>query len=195
MLGGKGLTASVAVLFVSMLSLCCGAVAASATVSPQFRWFAPRPAPSGWKQLRLPAGGAVLSFPKSMAPIHGDPESISVAKKDASGKIVMYLNVTAKQGDERLDTWPAFRIAHIREESGPPVHEYGDALGLRFLAGRGTCVMDDYFSRGRLNHYREIACFVQGRRSASVLVAAAPVAAWAQSAMVLEQAVSSFRVS
>lgn len=183
-----------AAALVSVLALSSSSVAASAAVSPQFRWFAPRPAPSSWKHLSLPAGGSVLSFPSSMAPIKGDAQSISVAKKDASGKIVMYLNVTPKQGNERLDTWPAFRLAHIREESGPPVHESGQALGLRFLAGRGTCVMDDYFSRGRLNHYREIACFVQGRRSASVLVASAPVADWGQAATVLERAVSSFRV-
>lgn len=192
--GGKGVAGLAAVALVSLLSLSCGAVAASATVSPRFGWFTPHPAPAGWKRLSLPAGGAVLSFPTSMAPIHGDPESISVAKKDASGRIVMYLNVTPKQGNERLDTWPAFRLAHIREESGPPVHEYGQALGLRFLAGKGTCVMDDYFSRGRLIHFREIACFVQGRRSAGVLVAAAPMADWAEAAPVLERAVSSFRV-
>lgn len=105
----------------------------------------------------------------------------------------IYLNVTPKQGDERLRTWPAFRLDHARDEDDA-VHADGRALGLHFVGGAaGSCVMDDYLTRVKVNHYREIACFVQGRRAASVLVAAALESDWKQAAPLLERAVSAYR--
>ena len=50
-------------------------------------------------------------------------------------------------------------------------------------------------TRAQNHHDHEIACFVQGGRSASVLVAAAPSYAWGKYAAQLERAISAFRVT
>jgi hypothetical protein len=73
-------------------------------------------------------------------------------------------------------------------------HEEARAFGLSFLGGKGSCVIDVYTTRAQRNHYREIACFVHGRRTASVVVAAAPVARWAQFRLELQRAIGAFRV-
>ena len=52
-------------------------------------------------------------------------------------------------------------------------------------------MVDDYITRERAHHYREIACFVRGATGSSVLVAATPAADWARYAGLLEQAVDS----
>ena len=44
------------------------------------------------------------------------------------------------------------------------------------------------------HRYQEIACLVQGRASASVIVAAAPAATWAQASPLLLQAVAAYQV-
>jgi hypothetical protein len=166
--------------------------AASAAAPMAFRWLVPAAAPAGWKHLRLPATGAILAYPPSLAPIHGDKFSVSVARVDRKGRVHVYLNATPKQGDERLDNWVAFRIAHNRAES-KAVHEEAYATGLAFLDGKGSCVIDTYTTRHKANHYREIACFVQSKRSASVIVAAALRSDWASAAPLLERAVSAYR--
>jgi hypothetical protein len=171
---------------------CLGVAPASASIPARFRWFAPAPAPSGWKHLGLPSGGAILSYPPSLARIRSDKGSVSVAKTNRSGRILVYLNVTPKQGDERLGTWPEYRITHNRGESDA-VHLDARAFRLPFLGGSGSCVIDDYATRVNVNHYREIACFVEGATTASVLVAAALESEWKRAAPVLERAVSAFR--
>jgi hypothetical protein len=55
-------------------------------------------------------------------------------------------------------------------------------------------VIDDYLTRLEI-HYREIACFVQGRTAASVVVAAALQSEWARAAPVLERAVAAYRAT
>ena len=54
-------------------------------------------------------------------------------------------------------------------------------------------MIDDYLSRVHVHHYREIACFVQGRTKASVIVAAALDSEWTRAAPLLERAVSAYR--
>jgi hypothetical protein len=44
------------------------------------------------------------------------------------------------------------------------------------------------------HHYQEIACLVQGRTSASVIVAAAPAAIWAQARPLLLRAVAAYLI-
>ena len=75
------------------------------------------------------------------------------------------------------------------------MHEDGHAFGLPFRGGRGSCVLDDYRTRVKSHHYREIACFVQGRRHASVLIAAALESEWARAVKTLERAVDAYRVT
>jgi hypothetical protein len=64
---------------------------------------------------------------------------------------------------------------------------------LQFVGAKGSCVIDDYFSRVHVHHYREIACFVQGRTEASVVVAAALESDWTRAAPLLERAISAYR--
>ena len=54
---------------------------------------------------------------------------------------------------------------------------------------------DDYLTGVKVHHYREIACFVQGRTTASVVVAAALESNWTRAAPLLERAVEAYRVS
>jgi hypothetical protein len=166
---------------------------ASASPAPaRFGWRASVPAPSGWKHAALRSGGGILFYPPSLNRITSDPGSVSVAEKDRSGRILVYPNATPKEGNERLGTWPAFRIRHARSEDDA-VHEDGYAFGLRFLDGKGSCVIDDSKTRVKVNHYREIACFIQGRTAAGVLVAAALQPDWPRARALLERAVSAYR--
>ena len=48
------------------------------------------------------------------------------------------------------------------------MHEVAEASGLPFHGGTGSCVIDEYVTALAGHHYREIACFVQGRTAASV---------------------------
>lgn len=177
---------------VLVASLCLGLSSASPANPRPFRWLAPAPAPAGWKHVRLPDGGAVLSYPPSLSSIHGDPTSVSVGKHDTSGRIVVYLNSTPQQGDENLGNWPQFRLAHDRDES-TAVHRDAAAIGLPFLHAIGSCVIDHYTTRSHANHYREIACFVQGDTTASVIVGAALQSDWTRAAPLLERAISAYR--
>lgn len=153
-----------------------------------------RPAPAGWQRATLPGGGAVLAFPPSMHLVHGDAGTVSAAKISASGRYLLYLNVTPKQGNETLSGWAAFRLNHQRDEETPDVHELAEQTGVRFLGGTGSCVTDSYVTKVGANHYTEIACFVRGRTSATVIVAAAPTADWASAAAVLRRAVAGYQV-
>ena len=134
-------------------------------------------------------------YPASLVRIKSDSASVSVAQKDRRGRIVVYLNATPKEGnEEQLGTWATFRIEHNKGEDDR-VRLHAAASGLRFQAGRGSCVIDDYYTRVIVHHYEEIACFVQGRTSASVIVAAALQSNWARALPLLERAVSAFWVA
>ncbi|HLX19922.1 MAG TPA: hypothetical protein VKR23_07200 [Gaiellaceae bacterium] len=174
------------------------AVAGAASASPvpaAFAWFKATAAPDTWKHASPPSGGAVMWYPPSLVRLKSDSASVSAAQKDTSGRILVYLNATPRQGAEQLATWAAFRIDHNRAEDSR-VRLHAQVTGLRFQAGaRGSCVIDDYTTRTIVNHYEEIACFVQGRTSASVIVAAALQSDWARALPDLERAVSAFWVA
>lgn len=172
--------------------LCLGGSPAWAGNPGPFSWLVPAPAPTGWKHISIPSGDGVLSYPPSLARIGSDSFSVSVAKRDQSGTIHVYLNATPQQGAERLSNWRTFRISHNRLISDA-VREHAAGVGLRFLGAKGSCVIDDYLSRVHVHHYREIACFVQGRTKASVIVAAALDSEWTRAAPLLERAVSAYR--
>jgi hypothetical protein len=184
-----GITA--ALLFAS---LWVGVRSASATAPAQFRWFMPAAAPGDWKQSMLPSVGAILFYPPSLLAVRADRGAVSVAEKDRNGRVVVYLNSTPKQGNERLSSWPEYRLQRVRGESDG-VHEDAQAFGLPFLGGTGSCVIDDYLTRGKVNHYREIACLVQGPKTASVLVASALQSKWTREAALLEGAVAAYRAT
>lgn len=159
-----------------------------------FGWFRAGPAPAAWRQVALPGGGAVLSYPGRLGPVSGDQGTVSRALT-RSGSTMVYLNVTPRQGDETLRDWADFRVEHLRDDDARSAQLDGSASGLAFRGGTGSCVIDDYVTKVHANHYREIACYVRGARAASVLVAATPAADWARYAGLLERAVSSYAVT
>jgi len=176
-----------------VLCACLYLVSAASAGGPgPFRWLAPAPAPNGWKHISIPSGDAVLSYPPSLAPIHADSTSVSVAKRDKSGTIHVYLNSTPQQGTESLSNWTHYRISHNRIVSDA-VHQDAAGVGLHLLGAKASCVIDDYLSRVHVHHYREIACLVQGRTKASVIVAAALESDWTRAAPLLKRAISAYR--
>jgi hypothetical protein len=142
----------------------------------------------------LPDRGAVLAIPPSMHRVRGDRGSVSAAEFGHSGAYQLYLNVTPKQGDETLSGWPEFRIDHVAEEEHTTPHLIAVSHGVRFLGGTGSCVLDTYVTRVKANHYTEIACYVEGKTSSSVIVGAAPTADWAKASGSLMRAVAAFQV-
>lgn len=186
----------IAVPIATVLLAGIGVTLASAALASPFSWLVPHAAPAGWKHLALPSHGAILSYPPSLSPIKGDQSSISVGKRDASGTILVYLNATPKQGAETLSNWPTYRIQHLRDETND-VHELAHMRGLAFAGGGvGSCVIDKYVSRGKLDHhYQEIACFVQGRSKSSVVVAAALRPDWVGAEALLKRAIAAYRAT
>jgi hypothetical protein len=156
-------------------------------------WFRAGPAPADWHQVTLPGGGAVLSYPPSLSPMTGDKGTVSEGFT-RSGRVLVYLNVTPRQGDETLSGWAHFRVGHLTDDDASSARPDGAAGGLRFRGGPGSCVVDDYVTRLHANHYREIACFVRGAHASSVVVAATPAADWARYGSLLERAVDSYAV-
>ncbi len=156
--------------------------------------FAPMPAPTGWRLLVPPSGTSSLWYPPSLRPIPGDAYSVSAALKNRKGIYLVYLNAGPKTGSEEMSTWPSFRVEHLQGEGNTSVHEDGHASGIAFRGGKGSCVVDDYVTRVKGHHYREIACFAQGRTTASVIVAAALTSAWPTYGPQLERAVEAWQV-
>jgi len=138
----------------------------------------PAAAPSSWKRLTLAFGNAVLWYPTALKPIKGDASSVSAAEYDGKGNILADLNAMPRQGPETVGAWPAFRVQRLRAESAVSVRVVAQASNLPFCGGRGSCVLDDYVTRIGHHRYSEIVCFVEGRRAASVIVAAAPQSDW-----------------
>jgi hypothetical protein len=152
------------------------------------------PAPAGWLRLTLPDGTAMLSYPPSLHPVTGDADSVSAARLSPAGGYLLYLNATPRQGDETLRDWTAFRLRLLRSDDAASAYLDAAAVGVRFRGGTGSCVSDDYITKIGAHHYREIACLVQGRSSASVIVAAAPAGQWDHAGPLLERAVAAYQV-
>jgi hypothetical protein len=154
----------------------------------------PAAAPAGWRHITLPNGTAVLSYPPSLRRITGDNDAVSAARLSPGGRIQLYLNATPKQGPERLAHWAAFRLSRLRSDDASSAHEDAAAERVKFRGGTGSCIVDDYLTRIGRHHYQEIACLVQGRTSASVIVATSPAATWAQARPLLFRAVAAYLV-
>jgi hypothetical protein len=154
----------------------------------------PAAAPAGWHHLTLPNGTAVLSYPPSLRPIGGDTDAVSAAQVSPAGVFQLYLNATPRQGAEQLRGWAAFRLRLLTADDAASARELAAAQGVRFRGGTGSCVIDQYVTRIGAHRYQEIACLVQGRTSASVIVAATPAATWAQASPPLLRAVAAYQV-
>jgi hypothetical protein len=182
---------------VTVLAAAGVSAAAQAAGSPphNFRWFTAKPAPSTWKVGVLPAGAGILFYPRNYTRVGNDRDGISVGRLGRHGTTVDFLNATPKQSSsERLSDWPTYRL-HIVGLESDLLHEDAHAIGLHFVGGKGSCVIDDYRSHVVPHHYREIACLVQGHNSASVVVAATLASNWARAAATLERAVEAYQVT
>jgi hypothetical protein len=151
-------------------------------------------APAGWPHLTLPNGTAVLSYPPSLRPVSGDADAVSAAQVSPAGVFQLYLNATPRQGAEQLRGWAAFRLRLLTSDDAASAHELAAAQDVKFRGGSGSCVIDTYVTRIGAHHYQELACLVQGRTSASVVVAAAPAATWAQASPLLLRAVAAYQI-
>ena len=154
----------------------------------------PVAAPAGWPHLTLPDGAAVLSYPPTLHRIAGDTDAVSAGRLSPARAFQLYLNATPRQGTERLQDWAASRVKLLRSDDAAWARQDAAARGVQFRGGTGSCVIDDYLTRIGAHHYEEIACLVQGRTSASVIVAAAPAARWAQERPLLLRAVAAYLV-
>ena len=199
--GGAAAAALTAALSLA-LSGCAGSQprpaqghAADQRATAGFGWFRPGLAPRAWLRASLPGQRATLAYPGSLRPMQGDPGTVTVGSTSRTGAVLVYLNVTPRQGDETLRDWPSFRVDHLREEGQTAVHVDGVSPPLSFRGGQGRCVIDSYTTKvhHHHHHYREIACYVQAAHAASVLVAATPAAAWQATAALLERVVSSYQ--
>ena len=184
--GGRWLAALTPVA-ISLL----GAVACGGSGQPPFAWVTPQSVPRGWNVVQIPAG-AQLAYPPGWDRTHGDAGTATAALLGAGGRYLGYLNVTPRQGAEKLAGWASFRVAHNAEEGDRNVVRLADATGLRFLSGSGSCVKDSYTTTTRAR-YVEIACIVQGPTSTSVIVGATPLRSWARISPLLERAIAAFR--
>ena len=192
---GRYVLAAIAVT--AAIAIAVTAAAFALPGSPPGRAFPPlRPAaaPASWHHVALPNGTAVLSYPPSLRRLAGDTDAVSAARLGPGGAFQLYLNATPRQGAERLQGWAAFRLRLLRSDDAASARQDAAAEGVKFRGGTGSCVIDDYLTRIGGHHYQEIACLVQGRTSASVIVAAAPAAAWARARPLLLRAVAAYLV-
>jgi hypothetical protein len=154
----------------------------------------PAAAPASWRHLTLPNQTAVLSYPPGLQPIAGDKDAVSAARLSPAGAFQLYLNATPRQGSERLARWAAIRLHLLRSDTAASAHQVAAAQRIKFRGGTGSCVIDRYVTRIGGHHFQEIACLVRGHTSASVIVAAAPAATWAQARPLLLRAVAAYLV-
>jgi hypothetical protein len=162
-----------------------------------FAWFRSKAAPGSWLQASLAGRSGVLSYPGTLRPMSGDAGTVTYGLNTRSGAALVYLNVTPRQGGETLQNWPDFRAEHLREDGETAVRIDAMSGTLSFRGGQGRCVVDDYTTKINNNHYREIACYVQGAtgaHTASVLIAATRAVTWAQYGALLEQVVNGYTV-
>jgi hypothetical protein len=190
--------AVVAIVMAVPVARASGAHAGTRQGPGPFAGLRPAAAPLGWNRfdVPLPGGLATLSSPPSFAPFAGDRGTASTAVRDRADRIRAYLNVTPRQGDERARGFAEYRVRLLAGDHDQSVHLEAAAEGLEFQGGRGSCVLDHYVTRIGHHHYRELACFVVGRRGdAAVIVAAATTADWSRFQKQLRRAVASFALS
>jgi hypothetical protein len=162
-----------------------------------FTWFHSETAPASWLQASLAGHTGVLSYPSMLRPMPGDAGTVTYGLNTRAGAALVYLNVTPRQGGETLRNWPGFRMEHLREDGETAVRIDATSGILSFRGGQGRCVVDDYTTKIHNNHYREIACYIQGTtgaRTARVLIAATRAGTWAQYGTLLERVVNGYAV-
>jgi hypothetical protein len=190
----RGFLALAALAAAAAIAITAVAVRPGHSPGQTFHPLAPAAAPAGWRHLTLPNGTAVLSYPPSLRPIAGDKDAVSAAKVGPGGRFQLYLNATPRQGTEHPEHWASFRLSRLRSDDAVSAREDAAAEGVKFRGGTGSCIIDDYITRIGGRHYQEIACLVQGRTSASVIIAASPATSWAEARPLLLRAVAAYLV-
>lgn len=138
-----------------------------------------RHAPSAlWSHAVLASGAAALAYPAGWAAVSGDRGTVGFALRGRGGRYLGYLNLTPRQGEERLAGWAAFRTSHNAEDGDADVRELSANEHVAFDGARGSCVVDQYTTRVGSNRYRELACIVASRHNTVVFVGAALVSDW-----------------
>jgi hypothetical protein len=155
-----------------------------------FAWLRPGRPPGGWPVARI-ATGATLPFPTGWRPEAGDAGTATAVLQGADHAILGFLNLTPRQGGERVRTWAAFRLAHNAQEGDRDGKALAVGTGLRFRSGRGSCILDAYATTTGAR-YTELACLVTGRKASSVIVGAAPPQLWSRMSPLIERAISAF---
>ena len=157
-----------------------------------FSWLVPTTTPRTWAGATIASGGATMFYPSNWKLIPGDSGTVTAALRDTAGRYLGYLNVTPREGAERLAGWAAFRKARNVDEGDTQVRVLASAEHLRFANASGSCVIDDYRSRVGSHAYREVACIVTGSRFTSVLVAATLLPDWPTLGRVVERSAAAF---
>ena len=176
---GRLMLAAIGAAAVVIAAVVIAVVAFAGPGRPAGRAFPPlRPAaaPASWRQLTLPSGTAVLSYPPALRAITGDKDAVSAARLSPGGAFQLYLNATPRQGSERLAHWAAFRLHLLRSDDAASAHQVAAAQGISSAAVPDPASWTATSRGSARHHFQEIACLVQGHTSASVVVAAAPAA-------------------
>jgi hypothetical protein len=148
--------------------------------------------PTTWTRLTLPSGLGSLSVPPGFSAVAGDQGTASLALLDSDGTYLGYLNVTPRQGDERLAGWAAFRLAHLRGDGSISAHQDGAVQSVRTGQSLRSCVTDDYVTEIGHHHFQEVACLVTTTSASGVVVAATPSGDPAHLWPQLERAVAAY---
>lgn len=153
-----------------------------------FSWLRPARPPAGWRVMRI-SSGATVPYPPAWRPIRSDPGTASAAQLGPGGSFIAYLNITPRQGQERVSNWIRFRPDHNAEEGDRHVKTLAIGRALQFRTGRGACIRDSYATATH-HRYIELACIVAGRRATTVVVGAAPPGSWSRVSPLIERAIS-----
>ena len=149
-------------------------ISASSSMLGSFSWLALTTPPATWARLTVPSGLGTLPSPPGFRTVDSDPGTLSVALRNSVGTYLGYLNVTPHQGDETLQNWAAFRLAHLLDDDAVSVHEDARVTAHRMSTGARSCVTDDYVTTIGHHHFHEVACYVMSGSVSSVVLAATP---------------------
>jgi hypothetical protein len=157
-----------------------------------FAWLEQTSVPKGWTQLHGTSSVRPLPVPPGFRAVAGDRGTLTAVLFGPGGTYLGYLNATPRQGGERLQGWPEFRIEHLRGDDARSAREDTAAQLVRTGTALRSCVVDDYVTRVGHHHFHEVACLVVQNSAGSVIVAATPSGDPAHVWVLLQRAVAAY---
>jgi hypothetical protein len=157
-----------------------------------FAWLEQTSLPRGWTQLDDASSVGSLPVPPGFRAVAGDRGTLTAVLSGPGGAYLGYLNATPRQGGERLQGWPDFRLEHLRDDDARSAREDSAAQGVRTGSALRSCVVDDYVTRVGNHHFHEVACLVVQHSASNVIVAATPSGDPAHVWAVLQRAVAAY---